>query len=340
MIILGIESSCDETACGIVDSKTLEVKANVLYTQLEEHTPYGGVVPEVAARSHLTKMPSIVEGALKQSGLGMSDIDLIAVTCGPGLMGPLLVGVAYAKGLGVSLDKPVVGVNHLEGHIAAAHLSYPDLQPPYICLTVSGGHTELTLVKENFEFELLGRTRDDAAGEAFDKGGKILGLGYPAGPIIGRLASTGNRKFFQFPRAMPQKTNLEFSYSGVKTSVLRYVEENGEEYVQNHINDICASLETAIVDPLVKKSRAALKKFGLKQIVVCGGVSANKHLRKRFEDLEVGGELEFYVPNFEYCTDNAAMIAGAAALRERAGLLNYNEIEVKSGLSLYKGVAR
>lgn len=340
MIILGIESSCDETACGIVDSKTLEVKANVLYTQLEEHTPYGGVVPEVAARSHLTKMPSIVEGALQKSGLKMSDVDLIAVTCGPGLMGPLLVGVAYAKGLGVSLNKPVVGVNHLEGHIAAAHLSYPDLEPPYICLTVSGGHTELTLVKENFEFELLGRTRDDAAGEAFDKGGKILGLGYPAGPIIGRLASTGNRKFFQFPRAMPQKTSLEFSYSGVKTSVLRYVEENGEEFVKENINDICASLETAIVDPLVKKSRAALKKHGLRKIVVCGGVSANRHLRKRFEDLQIGGELDFYVPSFEYCTDNAAMIAGAAALRERVGMLDYGDIEVKSGLSLYKGVAR
>jgi N6-L-threonylcarbamoyladenine synthase len=340
MIILGIESSCDETACGIVDSKTLEVKANVLYTQLEEHTPFGGVVPEVAARSHLTKMPSIVEGALKKSGLKMNDIDVLAVTCGPGLMGPLLVGVGYAKGLGVSLGKPVVGVNHLEGHIAAAHLSYTDLEPPYICLTVSGGHTELTLVNKNFEFELLGRTRDDAAGEAFDKGGKILGLGYPAGPIIGKLASTGNRNFLQFPRAMPQKTSLEFSYSGVKTSVLRYVKEQGKNFVEENINDICASLETAIVDPLVKKSRAALKKHGLRKIVVCGGVSANRHLRKRFEDLQTGGELDFYVPSFEYCTDNAAMIAGAAALRERAGLLGYGEIEVKSGLSLYKGLAR
>ncbi len=333
MITLGIESSCDETACGIVD-ETLKVYANCLYSQIKEHKKFGGVVPEIAARAHLEKISSIVDEALTTSGLALSDIDQIVYTRGPGLMGPLLVGTSFAKGLAKDLNVPSFGINHLEGHIAAVFLTNPDIKAPFVCLTVSGGHTELTLVKENFEYELLGRTRDDAAGEAFDKCGKLLGLGYPAGPVVGKAAEGGNRKFVRFPRSFTKKDMGEFSFSGLKTSVLRYVEDNSEEFIQENLKDICASLEEAIVDILCEKSMWALKKTGLNTLVVCGGVSANRHLRNTMDTLgKRHGFLPFF-PKFEYCTDNGAMIAAIGQLKHNANKLDYTQNTVTPWLEL------
>ncbi|MGL1902876.1 MAG: tRNA (adenosine(37)-N6)-threonylcarbamoyltransferase complex transferase subunit TsaD [Fibrobacterales bacterium] len=335
MITLGIESSCDETACGIVDD-TLKVYANCLYSQIKEHRSFGGVVPEIAARAHLEKISAIVDEALTTSGLTINDIDQIAYTRGPGLMGPLLVGASFAKGLAHDLQIPSIGINHLEGHIAAVFLSNPDIQPPFCCLTVSGGHTELTLVKENFEYELLGRTRDDAAGEAFDKCGKLLGLGYPAGPVVGKAADGGNRKFVRFPRSFAKQDTGEFSFSGLKTSVLRYVQDNSEEFIQENLKDICASLEEAIVDILCEKSMWALKKTGLSHIVVCGGVSANRHLRKRMETLGKKNNFTAFFPDFEYCTDNGAMIAAIGQLKKNSNMLHLTDDAVTPWLELGK----
>tara|TARA_B110000483_G_scaffold123517_1_gene148652 strand:+ start:228 stop:1229 length:1002 start_codon:yes stop_codon:yes gene_type:complete len=320
MITLGIETSCDETAIGIVNEKR-EVLANVLYSQFDEHAHYGGVVPEIAARAHLEKIKPIYLQAIKEAGITPQDIDLIAYTRGPGLMGPLLVGASFARGLALDLDKPCVGISHLEGHIAAAEMSFPELKPTYVALTVSGGHTEISIVHPGFKYEMLGRTRDDAAGEAFDKCGKLLGLGYPAGPVIGKTAAGGNRKFHRFPRSFKGEDHGEFSFSGLKSSVLRYVQEKGPEYLKENIRDICASLEAAIVDILVDKSIWALKKTGLQNVIVCGGVSANRYLREQLEKSCQKQGLKSYFPDFSLCTDNGAMIAGVAQARFNQGLL-------------------
>lgn len=320
MNILGIETSCDETACGIV-TDTLEVKANELYSQIKEHASFGGVVPEIAARAHLEKINPIVDTAIEKAGISLDEIDLIAYTRGPGLMGPLLVGASFARGLARDLKKPAVGINHLEGHIAAVYLSYPDLKPPFLCLTVSGGHTELCIVKEDFQYEILGRTRDDASGEAFDKCGKILGLGYPSGPVIGQRAAKGNRKFEHFPRGLQGKQTFDFSFSGLKTAVLRYVESHEEQFLQDNLDDICASLETSIVDILADKSIKAMKAHNLDKLAICGGVSANRYLREVLTRKCEGRGWKCYVPEFQFCTDNGAMIAAAAALRAQKGRL-------------------
>lgn len=320
MITLGIETSCDETACGIVNEKR-EVLANVLYSQFDEHEAYGGVVPEIAARAHLEKMKPIYLQAIDEAQIHPSDIDLIAYTRGPGLMGPLLIGASFARGLALELGIQAVGVSHLEGHIAAAEMSFDELQAPYVALTVSGGHTELTLVQPNYQFELLGRTRDDAAGEAFDKCGKILGLGYPAGPLIGKIAEGGNRKFHRFPRSFKGADHGEFSFSGLKSAVLRYTQEHSEEFLQDNMKDICASLEAAIVDILVDKSLWALNKTGHTQIAVCGGVSANRYLRTQLAKACQKEGFESFFPDLSLCTDNGAMIAGVAQGRYNQGLL-------------------
>ncbi len=334
MIFLGIESSCDETACGIVDSNG-NVLANTLYSQLDEHAPFGGVVPEVAARAHLEKIHSIVTTALSEAQKELSDLSLIAYTRGPGLLGPLLVGASFAQGLAQGLGIDSIGINHLEGHIAAAELSFSELRPPYLCLTVSGGHTEISEVKTPFKFTLMGRTRDDAAGEAFDKSGKLLGLGYPAGPIISKLAQKGNRKFHRFPRALAHEDNGDFSFSGLKTSVLRYTQEHGPNFIRENLNDICASLETAIVDALVKKCLWAIKKTRQQKLVVGGGVSANPYLREQLQYHGRKQGFEVYFPKPSLCTDNGAMIAGVAWRRWQEGCLETGT-KVKPSLSLYE----
>ena len=318
MIWLGIESSCDETACAVLQDDPVKVLSNPLYSQIDEHALYGGVVPEIAARAHLQKISPIAEAAVKEAGIELKDIDAIAYTTGPGLMGPLLVGASFAKGLARDLQIPAYGMNHLEGHLA----------PPFLTLTVSGGHTELVLEEPGFKYTSIGRTRDDAAGEAFDKCGKLLGLKYPAGATISRLGKDGNRKFVDFPRALHVHDNCEFSFSGLKTAVLRYTETHDPEFIQKNLGDICASLEDAIVDSLVTKTITALKKTKMKTLVVGGGVSANAWLRTQHGIL-------FCIPERSLSTDNGAMIAAAAIRRKLQGkLVSVNEVKPWMPLAL------
>lgn len=336
MIWLGIESSCDETACAVLEQgDKVRVLSNPLYSQIQEHAVFGGVVPEVAAREHLKKIYGIASEAIKMAGVTFSDIDVIAFTAGPGLMGPLLVGASFARGLALDLGVPAYGINHLEGHLAAAWLSAQDLKPPFLTLTVSGGHTELILEEPGFKYTAIGRTRDDAAGEAFDKCGKLLGLGYPAGATIGKLAVGKNRKFHHFPRALKGKADAEFSFSGLKTAVLRYVESHSTEYIQENLGDICASLEESIVDILVSKTVWALKKTGMKTLVVGGGVSANMRLRELLEKYCLPRGIRLCFPERSLSTDNGAMIAAAAIRREKEhALLNIENVKPWMPLAL------
>lgn len=336
MIWLGIESSCDETACAVLEQgDKVRVLSNPLYSQIQEHAVFGGVVPEVAAREHLKKIYGIASEAIKMAGVTFSDIDAIAFTAGPGLMGPLLVGASFARGLALDLGVSAYGINHLEGHLAAAWLSAQDLKPPFLTLTVSGGHTELILEEPGFKYTAIGRTRDDAAGEAFDKCGKLLGLGYPAGATIGKLAVGKNRKFHHFPRALKGKADAEFSFSGLKTAVLRYVESHSTEYIQENLGDICASLEESIVDILVSKTVWALKKTGMKTLVVGGGVSANMRLRELLENYCLPRGIRLCFPERSLSTDNGAMIAAAAIRREKEhALLNIENVKPWMPLAL------
>ena len=336
MIWLGIESSCDETACAVLEQgDKVRVLSNPLYSQIQEHAVFGGVVPEVAAREHLKKIYGIASEAIKMAGVTFSDIDAIAFTAGPGLMGPLLVGASFARGLALDLGVPAYGINHLEGHLAAAWLSAQDLKPPFLTLTVSGGHTELILEEPGFKYTAIGRTRDDAAGEAFDKCGKLLGLGYPEGATIGKLAVGKNRKFHHFPRALKGKADAEFSFSGLKTAVLRYVESHSTEYIQENLGDICASLEESIVDILVSKTVWALKKTGMKTLVVGGGVSANMRLRELLEKYCLPRGIRLCFPERSLSTDNGAMIAAAAIRREKEhALLNIENVKPWMPLAL------
>ena len=333
MIVLGIESSCDETACGIVDGDG-RVLANELYSQIPEHAPFGGVVPEVAARAHLEKVGPIVRAALDKAGIPLQDVDVVAYTRGPGLMGPVLVGASFARGLAAALGKPAAGINHLEGHIAAARLSHPDLEPPFLALTVSGGHTQIDRALPGFRFETLGQTRDDAAGEAFDKCGKLLGLGYPAGPYVSREAKNGDRSAFRFPRALRGVDTLDFSFSGLKSAVLRLVESRPAEELLARRADVCAGLEEAIVDMLTERALQAGQATGIKTLAVCGGVSANPRLREKLPaELEKRG-MKALFPDLRYCTDNGAMIAGAALFRLKSQCLVFEHLPVSPGLEL------
>ena len=306
--------------------------SNLLKTQTV-HEEFGGVVPEIASREHLRLLPGIVREALSVANVSVDDLDGIVYTRGPGLAGPLLVGASFARALAMDAGKPLWGANHLEGHLAAVRLSYPDLKPPFLCLTVSGGHTELTEVQEDGTFVSIGNTRDDAAGEAFDKCGKIMGLGYPAGPLISKLAADGNRKAFPLPIGL-RGDGLDFSFSGLKAAVSRLVKELGPDEAKAHVKDLCASLESAIVEALVGKAMLALRERNLTGIAVCGGVSANRHLRERMtaQASKQGAWARF--PATELCTDNGAMIAGAAMWRLERQNLEPLRGKVDPGLAL------
>ena len=323
MIILGIESSCDETAASIYNSSS-GILSNVIASQ-SIHTKFGGVVPELASRAHHKTIHATVQQALDEADMPPDEVDAIAVTQGPGLLGSLLVGLCFAKGLAISAGKPLVGVNHIDAHMYANFIDY---QPeyPFLSLIVSGGHTQLVYVKEPFHHQILGKTRDDAAGEAFDKTGKILGLPYPAGPEMDQLAKKGDPGFYDFPRGMINK-GFEFSFSGLKTSVLYYVQERGDEFVKENLNDICASISAAITDVLVAKLKRAAKKTGVKSILIAGGVSANSMLREKTEKMAKSMNLELYIPRLEYCTDNAAMIAMTGYLK--AGRDEFDDLAMK-----------
>lgn len=317
--ILAIETSCDDTSVAILKGR--KVLANVTYTQAI-HEQYGGVVPELASREHDLKIALCVEAAFRKVGwegkdAAMHQIDGIAVTQGPGLMGSLLVGLTFAKALALSWNKPLIGINHMDAHIYANFIDH-DINFPFLAIVVSGGHTQLVKVTAPFEHQILGKTRDDAAGEAFDKSGKILGLDYPAGPQMDKLAQNGNPSFLPLPIGLKNE-GLDFSYSGLKTAILyaynTMVEEHGPEYIKEHLNDLCASISDAITEALIVKTKRALKTHpDVKQIVLAGGVSANSMLRKKIEKLTSSKNLLLAFPKMEYCTDNAAMIGITAQL--------------------------
>ena len=306
--ILAIESSCDETAAAVVEDGRC-VKSNIISSQIELHKLYGGVVPEIASRKHVEKVNFVVREALKEAGETLDSIDAIAVTYGPGLVGALLVGVAEAKALAFAKKKPLVGVHHIEGHICANYIEHPDLEPPFLCLIVSGGHTHLVIVKDYGEFEILGRTRDDAAGEAFDKVARAIGLGYPGGPKIDKLAKEGNPHAIEFPRAKVDGSKYDFSFSGVKSAVLNYL--NGCEMKNIEVNraDVAASFQQAVVDVLVERAIDAAKRLGEDKIAVAGGVASNSALRAAMKNGCEKNNITLYYPSPVFCTDNAAMIA-------------------------------
>ena len=301
MIVLGIETSCDETSASVV-SGDKKILSNIISSQIDIHRPYGGVVPEIASRSHVQKIDEVIKIALEKAGILIGDIDAIAATAGPGLIGGLIVGLLTSKAMAISINKPLIAINHLEAHALTPRLTNK-IEFPYLLLLVSGGHTQIWNIINFGSYELLGETRDDAAGEAFDKGARILGLGYPGGPEIEKLAKNGDYKSINFPRALLEKNNLEFSFSGLKTSLLYYVDKNKNAKTEN----IAASYQYAIIDVLVQKLKLAVDITGSKTCVIAGGVAANKFLRRHVEKVISNKKIVF--PDLSYCTDNAAMIA-------------------------------
>ncbi|MDD3413266.1 MAG: tRNA (adenosine(37)-N6)-threonylcarbamoyltransferase complex transferase subunit TsaD [Lachnospiraceae bacterium] len=309
--ILAIESSCDETAAAVVKNGR-EVLSNVISSQIELHKLYGGVVPEIASRKHIEKINIVIEEALNEANMKLQEITAIGVTYGPGLVGALLVGVSAAKAISYASNLPLVGVHHIEGHISANYIENKDLEPPFMCLVVSGGHTHLVIVKDYGKFEILGRTRDDAAGEAFDKVARAIGLGYPGGPKIDKLSKEGNGDAIHFPRAKVSEGLYDFSFSGLKSAVLNYL--NSQEMKGEKINtaDVAASFQKAVIDVLVHNSMNAVKEYHIKKFAIAGGVASNSGLRAAMEEACRNEGVDFYHPSPILCTDNAAMIGSAA----------------------------
>ncbi len=308
-ITLGIETSCDDTGVAVLQGQR-EVLADLLSSQIKDHAPFGGVVPEFASRKHLEAILPLVKAALKQAGINnpAKELDLIAVTAGPGLMGSLLIGVMAAKALAQAWELPIIGVNHLEGHIFANLIRSPQLEPPFLCLIVSGGHTEITMVRSYGDYILLGETRDDAAGEAYDKVAKLLGLGYPGGPVIDRRAKDGDPDSFSFPVPMKNHKEIVFSYSGLKTAVIWQVKDMVERGIEVPLNDICASFQKAAVDALISKLEIAVDLTGITKVALSGGVAANSALRQNLRNKK---GWDVFIPPLSYCTDNGVMIAAA-----------------------------
>ena len=321
MNILAIESSCDETAAAVVQDGR-KVLSNIISSQIEIHKLYGGVVPEIASRKHIEKVIQVVDEALKEASLTMDEIDAVAVTYGPGLVGALLVGVSAAKSIAFAHNKPLIGVHHIEGHISANYIENEELEPPFLCLVVSGGHTNLVIVKDYGEYEVLGKTRDDAAGEAFDKVARAIGLGYPGGPKIQKISEEGNKDAIAFPRAKVADNPFDFSFSGLKSSVLNYInfcEMKGEEINKA---DIAASFQEAVVDVLVSHTIEGAKQLGFKKIAMAGGVASNTVLREEMKEACERRGFKFYHPSPILCTDNAAMIGAAAYYDYKKGLIS------------------
>lgn len=311
ILILAIESSCDETAAAVVKNGR-EVLSNIISSQIALHTLYGGVVPEIASRKHIEKIDQVIEEALRTAEVTLEDIDAIAVTYGPGLVGALLVGVAEAKAISYAAKKPLIGIHHIEGHVSANFIVHKDLEPPFLCLIVSGGHTHLVLVKEYGVYEIVGKTRDDAAGEAFDKVARAIGLGYPGGPKVDKLAKEGNKDAIHFPRATIEGAPLDFSFSGLKSAVLNYLNSCSMKGEEVNTADVAASFQEAVVDALVTKTILAAKEFKMDKVALAGGVASNSHLREGMESECKKNHLQLYYPTPIYCTDNAAMIGSAA----------------------------
>lgn len=309
--ILAIETSCDETAVAIIKNGR-EILSNVVFSQIDIHKKFGGVVPEVASRSHIEKIDLITKEALEIAGMKLKDLDAIAVTNGPGLVGALLVGLSYAKALAYGLEIPLIPVNHIDGHVSANYIAFKDLKPPYIALIVSGGHTHIVDVIGYGEYKVLGKTRDDAVGEAYDKVARTLGFGYPGGPFIDSSAKLGKRDAIKFPRTYLEKGTYDFSFSGIKSSVLNYINSMKMKNEEINKNDVSASFQEAIIDVLITKVTMAAKEFGHNTIIIAGGVASNSRLRERLDEKAIEEGFKILYPPFELCTDNAAMIGSAA----------------------------
>lgn len=321
-LVLGIETSCDETAAAVVEDGR-KILSNVVHTQIPDHVVFGGVVPELASRKHMEYINRVTQAALDGAGLELRDLSAIAVTYGPGLVGPLLVGVSFAKGLAWASGVPLVGIHHIDGHISAAYPEHEDLRPPFVCMVASGGHSTLAVVRDYGVYEVIGQARDDAAGEAFDKVARALGLPYPGGPEISKLAALGDSMSHHFPRTR-FADSLDFSFSGLKTAVLNYLNECEMKHISVNQADVAASFEQAVVDVLADHTMEAAKRYGISRVVIAGGVAANARLREEMQKRCAALGLQFYAPSVGLCTDNGAMIAAAGyyayARGERAEL--------------------
>lgn len=331
--VLAIESSCDETAAAVIVNGR-QILSNVIASQIDIHKLYGGVVPEIASRKHIEKINQVIGEALAQADRSFDDMDAICVTYGPGLVGALLVGVGAAKAISYAAGKPLVGVHHIEGHISANYIAYPELEPPFLCLVASGGHSHLVAVKDYGEYEVLGRTRDDAAGEAFDKVARAIGLGYPGGPKIDALSKTGNPKAIEFPRASIEGSPYDFSFSGVKSAVLNYINVCKMKDMEYSQADIAASFQQAVVDVLVDHTMLAASKSGISKIAIAGGVACNTGLRKGMKEACAREGYEFFLPDPALCTDNAAMIGAAGYYEYIKGVRHGLDLNAVPGLKL------
>lgn len=332
-LILSIETSCDETACAVIRNGR-EVLADTVFSQIDLHRRYGGVVPEIASRNHLEKISAVVDEALEDAGVALAEVDALAVTHGPGLVGALLVGVSYAKGLAYALNKPLVPVHHIEGHIAANYLTDTALEPPFLCLVVSGGHSHLIRVGGYTDFQVLGRTRDDAVGEAYDKVARTLGLPYPGGPELDRLARQGNRDSVSFTRTWLEKGSLDFSFSGIKSGVLNYLNVQNMKGEPWNAADVAAGFQEAVVEVLVTKTLEAARQEGLTTVALAGGVAANSRLREVLSEACDASALKLKIPALRYCTDNAAMIGCAGHYRFLAGVRGGLDLNAVPNLQL------
>ena len=333
ILILAIESSCDETAAAVVKNGR-EVLSNVIYSQIALHTVYGGVVPEIASRKHIEKINQVIEQALQEANVTLKDITAIAVTYGPGLVGALLVGVSAAKAISFATGLPLVGVHHIEGHISANFIENKDLEPPFVCLVVSGGHSHLVVVKDYGEYEIIGKTRDDAAGEAFDKVARAIGLGYPGGPKIDKVSKEGNPDAIRFPRAKVVDSEYDFSFSGLKSAVLNYLNSCEMKGETIHTADVAASFQKAVVDVLVEHSLDAVKKYNYNKFAIAGGVASNSTLRCALEQACAHNKIEFYHPSPIFCTDNAAMIGVAGYYEYKKGVRHGYDLNAIPNLRL------
>lgn len=331
--VLGIESSCDETAAAVTVNGT-DVRSNIISSQIEIHTQYGGVVPEIASRKHVEKISSVVREALAQADAELSEMDAVAVTSGPGLVGALLVGVSFAKALAFAKGLPLVGVHHIEGHISSNFIEHPELRPPFLCLVASGGHSHLVMMKDHGEYDILGQTRDDAAGEAFDKVARAIGLGYPGGPKIDRAAQEGNADAIRFPQAKIADAAYDFSFSGLKSAVLNYLNHCECKHIPVDVPDLAASFQKAVVETLVSHTMRAAQEFHCDQIAIAGGVASNSLLRREMQRQCEERGVHFYRPSPILCTDNAAMISCAGYYMLQKGIRSGMDLNAEPNLPL------